>query len=77
MLGFILGVCKLLHLTIRKLDICCTYACIVTCLIVVQGDRRPLLAENGSINAQQEEVEMKKEEGEEVRRVIDVFLWRT
>lgn len=36
----------------------------VTWPAVVQGDRRPLLAENGSINAQQDEVDMTQEEEE-------------
>lgn len=64
-LHFILRVCKLLHLIIRKLDIV-TCVLELTCLIVIQGDRRPLLAENGSVNAQQDEVEVKAEEEEEV-----------
>lgn len=40
-------------------------ACIVTCSVVIQGDGRPLLAENGSVNAQQDEVDTKSEEEEE------------
>lgn len=38
---------------------------LLTCSVVMQGDRRPLLAENGSVNSQQDEVETKAAEGEE------------
>lgn len=41
-------------------------ACILTYCVVPQGERRPLLAENGSINAQQDELESKPEKEEEV-----------
>lgn len=45
----------------------------VTCCAVIQGDRRPLLAENGSINAQQDEVDTKTEEEEEE---VNYRKWR-